>query len=108
MQFGFDWESYYWTPSGTLYENGPNVNDAFYMHEINVTLHNSYNAQVQVLMQTDLFYKTTDQVEIVNYHPLIDFQYAYGGIGLVFAGLIPVTYAALRRNRLARALPLTS
>jgi len=99
-EYGFVWRSYFWTPSGPTVEYGYGNQDssASYALDIAVTFHNPSNSQAQVQMQTDVFYKATEQTETVNYHPLIDFHFAYAGIGIIGIALISEGYALLRKK----------
>ena len=94
--------SYFWTPpEAVLARPFYGEGDNWYWSDwtvFAVSLHNLGSSQAQVQMQIDVFEKTTKEVRTVNYRSMIDFQYAYVGIGLVGVSLIPVAYAALRRN----------
>lgn len=100
-EYGVVWRSYFWTPSGPTVEYGfgQGDNSASYALDIAITFHNPGNSQAQVQMQTDVFYKSTEQTETVNYHPLIDFQFAYAGIGIIGIALIPEGYALFRKKK---------
>jgi hypothetical protein len=97
-QYGFDWHSHFWTPSTGVYENGPYVY-VDYWNYISVSLHNLDSSQAEVQMQTDIFYKTDGHVETVEYRPLIDFRFAYAGIGLIGMALFAEGYPQLSKKK---------
>jgi len=96
---GLGWRSYYWTPAGPMVESyGVSPIDWSDVSNYAVVFHNHDNSSSQVQMQADIFYKTDGHVETVEYRPLIDFQFAYAGIGLIGIALFAEGYPQLKRK----------
>jgi hypothetical protein len=90
--------SFYWTPSGPFEDNPLYSSDWSPVDHLTVTFHNLDNSSVRVQMQTDIFDKTSGEVDTLTYHPLIDFQFIYAGLCIIGIALIPEGYAVLRKK----------